>query len=113
MSKNPDKCDTESPRKKVEAVASFPDDPRIIRNVRQSLYRRLLSEQIEMRAKGTLRMSLPIVRPGRWPSPQFGIRSDSPAAGVKCSRPIIESRFRSSYIHRYIHTKKFVVRSRR
>ena len=38
MSRGPDKCDTESPRKKVEQAATFPDFLRIIRSVRQRLY---------------------------------------------------------------------------
>ena len=41
MSGDLDKCGTESPRKKVKAVAVFPDDFRISRNVRQTFYRSL------------------------------------------------------------------------
>ena len=50
--RKPGKCDTESPRKKVEAEAIFSDDPRIIRKVRQKRYRSLAIR--EMRVKGTL-----------------------------------------------------------
>ena len=52
---DPDKCDSETPRKKVETAATFPGDPGIIANFWQKLYSSLAigKDQDEKWVKGT------------------------------------------------------------
>ena len=53
MSGDPDKCGTESSRKKVEAAAAFLDDPRFFATF-DRVFTAALSVKNEMQVKGTL-----------------------------------------------------------